>query len=424
MNYPETLAWLFAQLPMYQRIGQAAYKNNLDNTLELDRCFNYPHRAFKSIHIAGTNGKGSVSHMLASILQEAGYKTGLYTSPHLKDFRERIRINGEMVPEAYVTRFVETNRELFERIRPSFFEMTVAMAFRYFADCGVEIAVIETGLGGRLDSTNIVQPELSIITNISLDHTALLGGTLPEIAREKAGVIKADTPVVVGTYDPAYDFVFMQKAAAYNAPLTFASQQWSVERNQADRYDVTGVNGARYPDLACGLKGNYQRKNIPVVLEAAQILQRKGFAVHERDIRAGLQQVIPNTGLLGRWQQLNERPLTVCDTGHNEDGIREIVAQLNSSAYRKLHMVFGMVNDKDISGVLSLLPTDAVYYFCKASIPRSLDENSLAEQAGRYGLQGNTYSTVAAAYAAARKQAYPEDMIYIGGSTFVVAEVV
>ncbi|MDR1756322.1 MAG: bifunctional folylpolyglutamate synthase/dihydrofolate synthase [Culturomica sp.] len=422
MNYPETLAWLFAQLPMYQRIGQAAYKNNLDNTLELDRYFNHPHREFKSIHIAGTNGKGSVSHMLASVLQEAGYKTGLYTSPHLKDFRERIKINGEMIPETYVTRFIETNREFFERLRPSFFEMTVAMAFRYFADCGVEIAVVETGLGGRLDSTNIVEPELSVITNISFDHTALLGGTLPEIAREKAGIIKANTPIVAGTYDPACAFVFIQKADECNAPLTFASRQWNVEKNEAGNYNVTGVNGCHYPDLACGLKGAYQRKNIPVLLEAAEILQRKGFAVHEKDIRAGLRQVIPNTGLSGRWQQLNERPLTICDTGHNEDGIREITAQLKSCTYRKLHIVFGMVNDKDISGVLSLLPADAVYYFCKASIPRSLDENRLAEQAGRYGLRGTTHPTVAEAYAAARQHAAPEDMIYIGGSTFVVAE--
>ncbi|WP_419545600.1 bifunctional folylpolyglutamate synthase/dihydrofolate synthase [Odoribacter laneus] len=424
MNYQETLDWLFAQLPMYQREGQAAYKANLNNTLFLDEHFHHPHRQFKTIHVAGTNGKGSVSHMLASILQEAGYKTGLYTSPHLKDFRERIKVNGEMVSEQYVIDFIGQNQALFAELKPSFFEMTVAMAFQYFADTEVDIAVIEVGLGGRLDSTNIITPLASIITNISFDHMALLGNTLPEIAAEKAGIIKTDIPAVIGTRDAAYDFVFEKKASDCHTTLTFASEEWQMGKNEDGTYDARHKSGITYPHLSCDLKGSYQRKNIPVVLETVLLLQSCGLALYEQDIRQGLARVIPNTGLHGRWEQLAERPYTICDTGHNIDGLSEIRAQLESCSYDKLHFVIGMVSDKDVDSVLSILPKDARYYFCKASIPRAMNEKILAQKACAHGLEGDIYPTVAEAYAAARAAATPEDMIYIGGSTFVVAEVI
>jgi len=423
MNYKETLAWLFSQLPMYQREGKAAYKANLDNTLQLDAHFNAPHRQFKTIHVAGTNGKGSVSHMLASVLQEAGYKTGLYTSPHLKDFRERIKINGEMISEQYVIDFVAANQSFFAQVKPSFFEMTVAMAFQYFADQHVDIAVIEVGLGGRLDSTNIITPLVSVITNISFDHMALLGDTLEKIAREKAGIIKANVPAIVGTKDTATAFVFQEQAASCHTSLQFASENWQVERNPNNTYHLRHVSGWEFSDLHPDLKGLYQRKNIPTVLETLLSLQKSGLTLSTANIRNGIARTVQNTGLLGRWQELNQHPYTVCDTGHNIDGITEIVAQLATCHYRKLHFVMGMVNDKDADSVLHILPKEAVYYFCKASIPRALDEQQLAQKARQQGLHGTTYPTVAAAYQAARQAACPEDMIYIGGSTFVVAEV-
>ncbi len=424
MNYQETCNWLFAQLPMFQREGQAAYKANLDNTLRLDEHFRHPHRRFKTIHVAGTNGKGSVSHMLASILQEAGYKTGLYTSPHLKDFRERIKINGEMIPEEYVTGFVEQNQDFFAALHPSFFEMTVAMAFKYFADREVDVAVIEVGLGGRLDSTNIITPLTSVITNISFDHMALLGDTLEKIAAEKSGIIKPHIPVVIGTRDRNYDFVFEGKARSCDAPLTFASDEWKIRQNNDGSYDLSHRSGISFSSLVCELKGSYQRKNIPTVLESVLSLQNSGLAIREEHIRNGIACVIRNTGLHGRWEKLVNTPYTVCDTGHNIDGLTEVVAQLRSCTYRHLHFVIGMVNDKDVNSVLRILPREATYYFCKASIPRAMNEQELAGKARSCGLQGTTYPTVSEAYAAARKNAIPEDMIYIGGSTFVVAEVV
>ncbi len=424
MNYQETCNWLFAQLPMFQREGQAAYKANLDNTLRLDEHFRHPHRRFKTIHVAGTNGKGSVSHMLASILQEAGYKTGLYTSPHLKDFRERIKINGEMIPEEYVTGFVEQNQDFFAALHPSFFEMTVAMAFKYFADREVDVAVIEVGLGGRLDSTNIITPLTSVITNISFDHMALLGDTLEKIAAEKSGIIKPHIPVVIGTRDRNYDFVFEGKARSCDAPLTFASDEWKIRQNNDGSYDLSHRSGISFSSLVCELKGSYQRKNIPTVLESVLSLQNSGLAIREEHIRNGIACVIRNTGLHGRWEKLANTPYTVCDTGHNIDGLTEVVAQLRSCTYRHLHFVIGMVNDKDVNSVLRILPREATYYFCKASIPRAMNEQELAGKARSCGLQGTTYPTVSEAYAAARKNAIPEDMIYIGGSTFVVAEVV
>lgn len=424
MTYKETLDWLFAQLPMYQREGQAAYKANLDNTLKLDAHFQHPHHHFKSIHVAGTNGKGSVSHMLASILQEAGYKTGLYTSPHLKDFRERIKVNGQMIGENYVTRFVSQNKELFATIQPSFFEMTVAMAFKYFADEQADIAVIEVGLGGRLDSTNIITPLASVITNISFDHMALLGDTLPKIAAEKAGIIKPGIPAIIGTEDSAYDFVFKEKAAICKAPLTFASSAWNTRHNPDKTYNFYHRTGIAFENIESELKGNYQRKNIPVVLETILSLRNDGLQISDRNIRDGIAKAIRNTELLGRWQQLATAPYTICDTGHNIDGLTEIVAQLKTCKYDKLHIVIGMVSDKDVSSVLSILPKEARYYFCKASIPRAMNEHLLAEKAKTAGLSGNIYSTVTQAYEAAKQNASPQDMIYIGGSTFVVAEVI
>ncbi len=424
MNYKETLAWLFAQLPMYQREGKAAYKANLDNTLKLDQHFGSPHKHFKTIHVGGTNGKGSVSHMLASILQEAGYKTGLYTSPHLKDFRERIKINGEMISEQYVIDFVEKNKDFFAEIKPSFFEMTVAMAFQYFAAQQIDIAVIEVGLGGRLDSTNIITPLASIITNISFDHMALLGDTLEKIAGEKAGIIKPGIPAIIGTRDAASDVVFVEKAKACGTTLEFASDNWTVERNEQNEYRFTNKNGLVFDHVTPDLKGLYQRKNIPAVLETVLSLRNSGLHISDKNIFDSIANTIRNTGLLGRGQELAHKPYTICDTGHNIDGLTEIVAQLKTCKYRKLHFVMGMVNDKDVDSVLHILPKDANYYFCKASIPRAMDEHVLAEKAFACHLHGTTYPTVAEAYRAAREAAEEEDMIYIGGSTFVVAEVI
>lgn len=423
MNYQETLQWLFTQLPMYQREGKAAYKANLDNTLALDAHFKHPHRHFKTIHIAGTNGKGSVSHLIASILQEAGYKIGLYTSPHLKDFRERIRINGEMIPQQDVIDFVEQNQSFFASIKPSFFEMTVAMAFDYFYKEKVDIAIIEVGLGGRLDSTNIISPLLSVITNISFDHIALLGDTLPQIAEEKAGIIKPHTPVVIGTRDKAYDFVFTEKAKQMESDITFVTDLYRCQVTPSGDFEISYEN-TKPQLISSQLKGFYQCQNIPTVLESIRQLQRMGLVIDNQHIERGIAHVIDNTKLLGRWQTLQTKPFTVCDTGHNIAGITQIMNQLTHCNYRHLHFVIGMVNDKDVSGVLQLLPKDATYYFCKAAIPRAMPETELAEKARLCDLKGCSYETVAEAYAAALRQAAPEDMIFIGGSTFTVAEVV
>jgi dihydrofolate synthase/folylpolyglutamate synthase len=406
---------------MYQREGQAAYKGNLDNTLYLDRHLGHPHRRYKTIHVGGTNGKGSVSHMLASILQEAGYRTGLYTSPHLRDFRERVKINGEMIREASVVDFVERHRPLFLALRPSFFEMTVAMAFSHFADMQVDIAVIEVGLGGRLDSTNIITPLLSLVTNVTFDHVALLGDTLEKIAGEKAGILKPGVPAIVGTRDPATDFVFLRKAAEHAIPLQFASDNWTCHRHPDNTHDLENRQGIAF-HLAPDLKGFCQRKNIPAVLDAVLQLRSAGLRIPDSAIRDGIARVIPNTGLLGRWQELADRPYTVCDTAHNLDGLHESVSQIAAHAHDHLHVVLGMVNDKDITSILRLLPTSATYYFTRAALPRALDEQLLARQARAVGLIGESYPTVAAACAAARSAAAPGDMIYIGGSTFVVAE--
>lgn len=428
MTYSEVLEFLFNQLPMFQRSGPSAYKDNLDNTLRLDEWFGHPHRRFKTIHVAGTNGKGSVSHMLASVLQEAGFKTGLYTSPHLRDFRERIRINGGMIPEAAVTNFVKNHRAIIEEISPSFFEMTVAMAFDYFAAQQVEVAVIEVGLGGRLDSTNIIQPEVSVITNIGMDHIALLGDTLPLIAREKAGIIKDNTPVVIGQTQEVVMPVFREVAEQRGAPLVIADNHFNAvlkKRTIANQVLDIYRQGLPYiKDLQLPLPGQYQLLNVPTVCAVVDQLILKGYPIMVEQVQQGLNRVVDNTGLAGRWQVLGEHPAIVCDTGHNEDGIKEVVAQIKATPHERLHIVFGMVNDKAITPVLKLLPLEAVYYFTQAQIPRSLDAHVLMQTAEGLGLKGRAFTSVEAAYTEAKKNAGFNDLIFIGGSTFVVAEVV
>ena len=430
MTYPEVLEFLFSQLPMFHRIGLAAYKDNLDNTIRLDELFDHPHRAFKTIHVAGTNGKGSVSHMLASVLQEAGYKTGLYTSPHLKDFRERIRVNGEMIAEEAVVQFTEQYlaKNEIEKLEPSFFELTVSMAFDYFRSQQVDVAVIEVGLGGRLDSTNIITPEVSVVTNISFDHMALLGNTLPKIAAEKAGIIKENVPVVIGETSPETDFVFEQFAAKVKAPLFFAALCYHADYSMLTVGGKQSLNIRRneelaYPDLQIDLLGIYQRHNVPTVLKTIDILNERGWNMSEEFIRKGLANTIKNTGLMGRWQIIGHNPLIVCDNGHNPAGIRLVVEQINQTAWQELHMVIGMVNDKDQDEVLALLPVNAWYYFTKAAIPRAAEPQELAAKAEKFGLKGACYSTVQEAFSAALEKAGQNDLIFVGGSTFVVAEV-
>jgi len=421
MNYQEAIRFLFNSLPMYQRIGQAAYKANLDNTLAFDAYFGHPHNNFRTIHVAGTNGKGSVSHMIAAVLQEAGYRTGLYTSPHLKDFRERIRINGEMISENEVIGFVEKHNAIIDTIQPSFFEMTVAMAFDYFARNQVEIAVIEVGMGGRLDSTNIITPLLSVITNIGYDHTQFLGKTLEEIAGEKAGIIKDGIPVIIGETQPETQRVFTDKAASCHAPIVFADTIYNACRKlNSGKYSVYTVNSDITYHLDLG--GLYQGKNLQTTLCALDELRKHCKAITKEHIYKALSSVQNTTGLRGRWQVLSENPMVVCDTGHNAEGISYTMQQIASHSFEKLHIVFGVVNDKDLSKVLQLLPKEATYYFTKASIPRALNENELKLIAESTGLHGEAYISVSEAYDTALRHAGKKDFIYIGGSTFVVAE--
>lgn len=430
MTYQETLDYMFSQLPMFHRIGKSAYKANLDNTLALDEFFGYPHRQFKSIHVAGTNGKGSTSHMLASILQDAGLKVGLYTSPHLRDFRERIKVNGVEVSERYVVDFVEAHKHLFETVQPSFFEMTVALAFKYFAEEMVDVAVVEVGMGGRLDSTNIISPLVSVITNIGFDHTEFLGDTLAKIAGEKGGIIKDGIPVVVGETHVETSPVFEEIAKDRNAKLVFADQKYAVTETflQEDGIQVFSVedcNGvSAYNNLEVDLQGSYQRKNILTVLAAVDELKPYFPELSEATIRKGLRHASKQTGLRGRWYQLSSNPLTICDTGHNVDGITFIVDQIAKTPYEKLFWVFGMVSDKDISKVITLLPKDAYYIFTQASIPRAMDAELLAEKCNAVGLKGEVEKNVQKALLRAKKMASNNDLIFIGGSTFVVAEVV
>jgi dihydrofolate synthase / folylpolyglutamate synthase len=464
MNYPQTLSYLYSRLPMFTRVGSSAYKANLDNILAFCKNLNNPQQEFKSVHVGGTNGKGSTSHMLAAILQTAGYKTGLYTSPHLRDFRERIRINGEMISEEQVVSFVEKNKELIEQIEPSFFEATVAMAFDYFARQKIDIAVIEVGLGGRLDSTNIITPLLSVITNIGYDHMAILGDTLELIAYEKAGIIKPGIPVVIGEKQEEIAEVFSRKAKECGAKLVFASEEFEIQKatvskgvlsdksqKLADESNGNVDNTA--PDLLpltvmrskmanqqidkstnpqifkslnylLDLTGLYQVKNLATVLCAVDELRKQGFTITEERVQSALKQVKSLTGLMGRWQTLSTNPLVICDTGHNVDGIREVVKNIEAIPFEKLHMVIGMVKDKDISSVLKLLPQKATYYFCQPDIPRAKAAEELAKEAKVYHLEGNAYSSIPEALNAAKRNASSKDLIFVGGSTFVVAEVV
>ncbi|MDQ3048918.1 MAG: bifunctional folylpolyglutamate synthase/dihydrofolate synthase [Bacteroidota bacterium] len=428
MNYQETVDYLFSRLPMFQRIGSAAYKADLDNTIALCQLLDNPEKKFRSIHVAGTNGKGSTSHMLASVLQSAGLKVGLYTSPHLKDFRERIKINGQKIPENYVVEFVASNKQAFEKIDLSFFEMTVGLAFQYFAEAKVDVAVIEVGLGGRLDSTNVIRPLLSVISNISFDHTALLGDTIEKIAAEKAGIIKSGVPVVIGETQQGASSVFIDKAAKENAEIIFADKIYQAvlkgESSDGLIMDVRKHEATFYENVISGLRGYYQQKNVLTVIAVIDVLNEIGFGLTEVHIRKGIKEVIQQTSLLGRWQTLSQSPLIIADTAHNEAGITEVVSQLKTITYERLHFVLGMVNDKDISKVLSLLPKEAIYYFCKANIPRALDAQELYEKAAVAGLKGKVIGSVADALAAATSNATAKDLIFVGGSTFVVAEVV
>lgn len=404
MNYQETLLWMFNQLPMFQHQGRKALNHKLDNIKALTAILNHPEKKFKSLHIAGTNGKGSSSHMLASVLQQAGYKVGLYTSPHLKDFRERIKINGKEIPEKEVVFFIENHKKFFEENHLSFFEMTVGLAFDYFAKEQVDIAVIEVGLGGRFDSTNVITPEVSLITNISKDHMDILGDTLSKIAVEKAGIIKKEVPVVISEYNEQTASVFIEKARKENAPIIFAS---SIST-----------------DLKTDLNGIYQKKNIKGVLAVLDFLRNDFWEISEEDIQLGLLNVVKNTELKGRWQTLSKNPTIVCDTGHNEAGISYVVEQILQQKFTDLHIVLGFVKEKDVEHVLDLFPKNAHYYFCKPNIPRGLEVGKLFEIASKKNLIGQAYESVEKALNAAKENANPTDFIFVGGSTFVVAEVV
>lgn len=422
MDYQETLTYLYNSAPLFQQVGSAAYKEGLENTYTLDEYFGHPHRRFRTIHIAGTNGKGSCSHTLAAILQSAGYKVGLYTSPHLVDFRERIRINGTPVSQQFVIEFVEKHRHFFEPLHPSFFELTTAMAFLYFAEQAVDIAVIEVGLGGRLDCTNIIQPDLSLITNISFDHVQFLGNTLAQIAGEKAGIIKPHTPVVIGETTPETKPVFLDKALSVDAPIIFAEEEHLLYNASHEANGNYLYQTADYADLKGELGGLCQEKNTNTLLSALRQLKQTGYRFSETDVRNGFANVCELTGLQGRWQRLANHPTVICDTGHNVGGIRYIAEQLSRQHYDRLRIVIGMVNDKDIRGVLALLPTDASYYFTQASVKRALPAEEVQKQASAFGLKGNAYPNVKIALKEALAQSGPQDLIFIGGSSFIVAD--
>jgi len=440
-RYQDIVKYLYSQLPMYQRVGPAAYKPDLSNTIAICNLLRNPQNNFKFIHVAGTNGKGSVSHFAASVLQETGLKVGLYTSPHLKDFRERIRINGEMISEEYVTDFVEQYKNDFEETKPSFFEMTVGMAFKYFSDEKVDIAVLETGLGGRLDSTNVIDPLLSIITNIGYDHMRFLGDTLVEIAAEKAGIIKSGRPVVIGETQEEVREVFVSRATKMSSEIFFADEIFECVRQKAEgrRQQAEGSRQKgtlsenqrvicenlprRGVTFRCPLLGDYQNKNIQTTICAIHVLNKIGFKIKTDVLIKGIENVVINTGIRGRWEVLSEEPLTICDIGHNKDGIAVVVDQIKNTPHKNLHFVFGVVEDKSLPGILDLLPLDASYYFCKANIPRGMDAGKLAVAAAAAGLRGQAYPSVSDAFYAAKLNADPIDMVFVGGSTFVVAEV-
>lgn len=425
-DFQETVRFLYDHLPMFQRIGAPALRLDLANTLALCKLLDNPHLKFKSIHVGGTNGKGSTSHMLASILQSAGYKTGLYTSPHLKSFTERIRIDGTEIEEEAVVNFVNRIYPHIEIIRPSFFEITVAMAFEYFAQQKVDIAVIEVGLGGRLDSTNVINPEVSVITNIGWDHMDLLGETLPAIAAEKAGIIKVGIPVVISERQDEVVSVFEEKANTQKAKLYFADNLFAVQPSRVNGQELINIsqNGSIvYDDIQLPLKGAYQQKNVLGVIQTVHVLREKGWNISDESLRAGIASVLTQTGLKGRWQQIGVNPTVICDTGHNLDGIKIVLQQLKVQQYDKLFFVFGMVKGKDVSSILKLLPKEAQYFFCQAKIPRALDAESLMIQAKEHGLNGEVVNDVNDAIARARQVAAINDLIFVGGSTYVVAEI-
>ena len=454
MTYSETLDYLFNSLPMYHRIGQAAYKADITNTVSLMHHLGNPERRFRSIHVAGTNGKGSVSHMLASILMQAGYKVGLYTSPHLVDFRERIRINGAMIPQEEVTRFVELHKDYMQSLQLSFFEMTVGLAFDYFATQQVDVAVVEVGMGGRLDSTNVIMPDLSIITNIGFDHTQFLGNTLPLIAGEKAGIIKPGVPVVIGESHPETRPVFEQKAAEMGAPIYFADDRYCIIAQPAPpslqssdlRFTVEKMgieNGElrieNYPSAAalnvtgdtpaqftCPLSGSYQLKNLATLFQALELLPTVGYTISPDNIRNGIARVVQDTGLHGRWEKMDEHPLTICETAHNADGVRAMLQKLGEMPYHHLHLIYGCVNDKDFRSILQMLPHDrTTYYYTQPSVPRALPVAQLAEAAASCGMAGEAFSQVADAIRAARANADPRhDLVLVTGSIFLVADAV
>lgn len=404
MTYPETLQWMFAQLPMYQQQGASAYKKDLTNTILLAEHLGNPEKLIKCVHVAGTNGKGSTSSMIASVLQEAGYKVGLYTSPHLKDFRERIKINGEMISEDFVVGFIASNKSFFEKNELSFFEMTVGLAFEYFAKEKVDVAVIEVGMGGRLDSTNIITPLVSVITNIGFDHTQFLGTTLDAIAGEKAGIIKPNVPVVIGEYTEETKPVFVAKAEDCKSEIYFASDLIQKE----------------YPS---GLLGDYQVHNKKTVVQAVEVL-KSYFEISEENLKDGLLNVVANTGLLGRWQQIHSGPKVICDTAHNSHGLKIVLNQIQKENFKQLHFVLGVVNDKDLDDILPLFPKNANYFFCRPNVPRGLDEKILQQKALGFGLKGRVFDSVSEAYQEALRISDADDFVYIGGSTFVVAEIV
>jgi dihydrofolate synthase/folylpolyglutamate synthase len=405
MNYQDTVSWMFQQLPMYQNKGISALKKDLTNTIYLSNHLGQPEKRFKSIHVGGTNGKGSTSHMLASVLQEAGYKVGLYTSPHLKDFRERIRINGKVVSKQFVIGFIKRNKTFLELNTLSFFEMTVGMAFDYFAKQQIDIAVIEVGLGGRLDSTNIITPELSIITNIGFDHMEMLGDTLEKISGEKAGIIKQNIPVVIGETHLETQSVFKSKAKSTGSKIYFADQL------------IEGI-------LESDLKGSYQKHNIKAVLQSVEVLRHSGFKIPQSQLKRGLLNVTNNTGLQGRWQVLGHNPKILCDTAHNKEGLTYIMQQLKSEAFNKLHIIFGVVNDKDLSSIIPLLPRNATYYLCKPDVQRGLDVEELETIFKKSRITCQAYNSVNEALNNAKSNANKDDLIYVGGSTFVVAEII
>jgi len=420
-SYSLALQYLYDRLPVFHQIGGAAYKPGLDNSIQLMNALDNPQQKYRTIHVAGTNGKGSVSHLLASVLQQAGYRVGLYTSPHLVDFGERIRVDGQMIEQQYVIDFVDQHKEMFNDIEPSFFEATMAMAFDYFAYCAVDVAIIEVGLGGRLDSTNIIQPELSVITNISFDHVGFLGNTLGKIAYEKAGIIKPNTPVVIGEVLPETRTVFETKAKEEIAPLIFAEKRMQIKFNgySEGKMLVENADNVQYKIGLCGL---YQLKNVATTLTAIEQLRSLNFEISDEAIQIGVEQVTEITGLQGRWQQLQPSPLVICDTGHNVAGIQFVVEQLQSQQYKTLRIVIGMVNDKDVTAVLALLPTEAVYYFTQANIARALPAEALLQQSQSFGLVGQAFPTVKEAVNAAIKDSQLDDFVFIGGSNFVVGE--